>query len=59
MLNVDVEIRPSSVHGLGVFARGAIARGAIVWELAPELDLVFDESLLARLPERARATLRH
>ena len=59
MLMVEADVRPSAIHGLGVFARGAISRGTIVWELAPELDLVFDESLLARQPERVRTTLLH
>jgi len=59
VLLIDVDIRPSGLHGLGVFAREPVARGTIVWELAPELDLVLDESTVARLPERARATLLH
>lgn len=59
MLLVEVDLRPSPIHGLGIFARHDLARGTVVWEYRPELDLAFDESLLAALPACARATLLH
>lgn len=47
MLLVRVRLDRSPIHGLGVFAADAIARGTAVWRFTPGFDLDMD----ARLPE--------
>ena len=54
MLLVKTRIEPSLIHGIGLFADEAIAKGTIIWRCAPGLDLVFDESIRAALPVVAR-----
>jgi SET domain-containing protein len=38
MLLVKCQIRPSSIHGLGVFAAEFIPAGTVVWRYTPPVD---------------------
>jgi SET domain-containing protein len=55
MLVVKTRAAASAIEGVGLFAAEPIAKGAIVWRFAPELDLVVPEEKIATLPEAARA----
>jgi len=54
MLLIAVEVRPSAVHGIGVFAREAVRRGAVVWQFDPGVDTRHPASWLERQPEHVR-----
>lgn len=54
MLLIAVEVRPSAVHGLGVFAREAVHRGAVVWQFDPGVDNRHPVSWLERQPPHVR-----
>lgn len=38
MLLVDVYIAPSPIQGIGVFAKGTISKGSVVWRLDERFD---------------------
>jgi uncharacterized protein len=59
MLLVPVSVGPSPIHGLGVFAREAIAAGTVVWRFTPGLDLDLDPMLLDEQPPLLREVLAH
>ena len=59
MLLVPVRVGPSPIHGLGVFAVHAIARGTLVWRFTPGFDLDLDPAELERQPEHFRKVLLH
>lgn len=42
MLKIKTEIKSSSIHGLGLFALEDIAKGQVVHEESPGLDLVIE-----------------
>ena len=48
-------LRPSKVHGIGLFAAEHIKRGVPVWQFNPALDVRLDESDLRQLAPPARA----
>jgi hypothetical protein len=49
---VDVEFRPSAVHGMGVFARRPIKAGAVVWKVDASMRFHSRGDLLALPPAR-------
>jgi len=57
MLLIAVEVRASAVHGIGVFAREAVRRGAVVWQFDPGVDKRHPVSWLERQPEHVRRFL--
>lgn len=59
MFQVRVTVGPSSIHGLGVFAAESIAKGTVVWQFTPGLDLDADVSLLHAQPPLLRERLLH
>ncbi len=59
MLLVRTELRPSSIHGLGLFAAEFIPKGTRVWEYREGFDYRVSEQFVKSLPEPAQSTLRH
>ena len=59
MLLVRTELKPSNVHGLGVFAKEFIPKGTRVWEYREGFDYRVSREFVGMLPEPARSTLRH
>ena len=49
MLLVPTELRPSPLHGIGLFASAPIARGTAVWRFAPGFDQEFDDAEIDRM----------
>lgn len=49
---VNVEFRPSSIHGTGAFARERIAKGTKVWVFDPGMKVCGLPELAALTPER-------
>jgi SET domain-containing protein len=43
MLCVEVNVKPSKIHGYGVFAKNDIPKGTILWETKTDFDRKFDK----------------
>jgi uncharacterized protein len=54
MLLVPTELRPSPLHGIGLFASAPIARGTAVWRFAPGFDQEFDDAEIDRMEPHIR-----
>lgn len=59
MLHIPTRVAPSDLHGLGLFAREAIPRGAIIWTFTPPFDLDLPMTLLDAQSALAQQALRH
>jgi len=58
MMMVDTELRPSSIHGIGVFLLEPVKKHQLIWRFDSRLDRVYSEEELATLPERSIRFLR-
>jgi hypothetical protein len=54
MLLIAVEVRASAIHGLGVFAGEAVAKGQTVWQFDPGMDRKHPAEWLQRQPAHVR-----
>jgi SET domain-containing protein len=59
MLLIRTLLKPSDIHGLGVFAAEFIPKGTRVWEYREGFDHRVSEEFVEALPEPAQSTLRH
>lgn len=59
MLSVPVVLKASPIHGIGVFAVGAIAAGTEVWRFTPGFDLDVDPAIVESQPPHLRERLLH
>lgn len=57
MLIIKTEVRPSSIHGLGLFAAENLQQGQIIWVLHKKFDCTFTKSEWDLLPCPARTYL--
>jgi Proteins containing SET domain len=51
MLMVRTELRPSSIHGIGVFLLEDVKEGQLVWRFDSRIDRVFADSEFEEMPE--------
>lgn len=51
MLCVQTVLKPSKIHGLGVFADEFISKWTIVWRFTPWFDLKFTKEQIQAFPE--------
>ena len=58
MLLVKTTLRPSEVHGTGLFADEFIPKGTVIWRFDGRVDRRYNESQLAALPEEDEERLR-
>lgn len=58
MMMVDTELRPSNIHGIGVFLLEPVKKGQLIWRFDSRIDRVYSEEELASLPERTQEFLR-
>ena len=58
MLLVETELRPSPIHGIGVFLLQPVCRGELIWRFDSRIDRVYSEEEIATLPEPMRRFLR-
>ena len=58
MLMVDTELRPSSIHGIGVFLTEPVHAGQLIWRFDSRIDRVFADAEIAEMPARLRNFLR-
>src|ERR1700712_2628253 len=58
MMMVDTELKPSSIHGVGVFLVEPVRRGQLIWRFDSRIDRVYSEEELASLPKLTEHFLR-
>jgi SET domain-containing protein len=58
MMMVETELRPSSIHGIGVFLVEPVAAGQLIWRFDSRVDRVFSDFELNAMPERLQRYLR-
>jgi hypothetical protein len=58
MLMVETELRPSPIHGIGVFLLQPVCPGELIWRFESRIDRVYTEEEIATLPEHMRRFLR-
>jgi uncharacterized protein len=58
MMMVDTELRPSSIHGLGVFLLEPVRQGELIWRFDARVDRVYSLDEVASLPEHVQRYLR-
>ena len=51
MFLVKTLLKPSRIHGIGVFADQDIKKGTLVWRFDPQFDIIFDSKQMALMPE--------
>ncbi len=55
---VETELRPSRIHGLGVFLTEPVRRGELVWRFDSRIDRVYSDDEIESLPAHVRRYLR-
>jgi len=58
MMLVDTELRPSPIHGVGVFLLQPVARGNLIWRFDSRIDRVYAPEEIDGLPDHVRRYLR-
>ena len=58
MLMVQTELRPSSIHGIGVFLTEPVRSGQLIWRFDSRVDRVFSDSELGEMPDLMQDFLR-
>lgn len=58
MMMVETELRPSPIHGLGVFLLAAVPRGGLIWRFDSRIDRIYTEAEVASLPAHVQTYLR-
>ena len=54
MMTVRCYLAPSSIEGLGIFCRDPIAKGQVIWQSDPLLDMRIPIDHLGQYPEHVR-----
>ncbi|WP_370304510.1 SET domain-containing protein [Pseudooceanicola sp.] len=54
MMTVRCYLAPSSIEGLGIFCRDPIAKGQVIWQSDPLLDMRIPIDQLGQYPEHVR-----
>ena len=58
MMLIPVRVRPSQIHGLGLFTVEVVPAGTPIWRFQPGFDQVFSPAAFAALPAPAQAHVR-
>jgi uncharacterized protein len=58
MMLVETELRPSPIHGIGVFLLEPVRQGDPIWSFDSRIDRVYTEREIATLPEHMQRFLR-
>src|SRR5436189_6433180 len=58
MLLFETELRPSPIHGIGVFLLEPVKAGDVIWRFDSRVDRVYTDSEIASLPPLIRRFLR-
>jgi SET domain-containing protein len=57
MLMVETELRPSAIHGIGVFLLEDVREGQVIWRFDSRIDRVFTDGELDDMPRQLREFL--
>ena len=57
MMMVDTVLKPSSIHGTGVFLTQPVKKGDLIWRFDSRIDRVYAPEEIASLPEHMQAYL--
>ena len=55
---VETELKPSAIHGLGVFLTRSVRAGDLIWRFDPRVDRVYGEEEISALPLQVQHYLR-
>ena len=58
MLMVETELRPSPIHGIGVFLLQPARQGELIWRFDSRIDRVYTEDEINTFPDHMRRFLR-
>jgi SET domain-containing protein len=58
MMMFETELRPSPIHGLGVFLVEPVRRGELIWRFDGRIDRVYTDEELVTLPAHVQRYLR-
>ena len=58
MMLVDTELKPSPIHGIGVFLKEPVRAGQLVWRYDSRVDRVYTDDEIATLPAHMQRFLR-
>jgi hypothetical protein len=58
MMLVETELRPSPIHGIGVFLLQPVSKGDLIWRFDARIDRVYTEAEIATMPEHMQRFLR-
>jgi uncharacterized protein len=58
MMMVATELRPSAIHGLGVFLLEPVRKGGLVWRFDSRIDRIYAPEEVASLPEHVQRYLK-
>nr|WP_294169688.1 hypothetical protein [uncultured Sphingomonas sp.] len=58
MMMVDTELRPSGIHGIGVFLLQPVRKGDVIWRFDSRIDRIYSDAEVADLPEALQRFLR-
>ncbi len=59
MLKVKTKIKPSIIHGKGLFAGEFISKGTVTWEYDPDFDTGYTKRQIDSLPDSQRSYMMH
>ena len=57
MLMVETELRPSGIHGIGVFLLHDVRRGDLIWRFDSRIDRVFHDAEFVAMPKNLASFL--
>ena len=57
MLMVEAELRPSAIHGIGVFLLENVRKGDLIWRFDSRIDRVFHDHEFEAMPGQLRKFL--
>lgn len=58
MMMVETELKPSAIHGIGVFLAVPVSKGAMLWQFDSRIDRVYCDEEVASLPPLMQQFLR-
>jgi SET domain-containing protein len=58
MLMVETVLKPSAIHGLGVFLTQPVPKGGLIWRFDSRIDRVYTRAEVDSLPEHVQDYLR-
>jgi len=58
MMLVETELRPSPIHGIGVFLLQPVSKGDLIWRFDARIDRVYTKAEIATVPEHMQRFLR-